>query len=319
MIEINWIQFGWVVLILFQIFISFIFINAYRNDKDKSKLIFGISFLILTYSHFYEIIFTGFGIQSEFLPMLTNIQYWSFYPLVFAIAATVHKQFFTKKDKSKFYRLYYIMGLLSFLIIVFNPIPSQEYAALLAISISIEVLIIAGYIYLKNRELSDLLFFLGLLFYVNGGYTLSIASYEISIVFFFVGNLFIALVLNLPKIALGEKQSDIAKIFNLKKQLAETKSALDEREKTFYTLFNQMADPVMILDKKGKFLELTDKVKEYTGFKKSEILGKNFLRTKLLTPKSKAVCIKNLGKRMAGMKVKPYEVEALTKDGKNSL
>jgi PAS domain S-box-containing protein len=248
--------------------------------------------------------------------MLTNIQHWSFYPLVFAIAATVHKQFFTKKDTSKFYRLYYIMILLSFLIIVFNPIPSQEYAALLAISISIEVLIIAGYIYLKNRELSDLLFFLGLLFYLNGGYTLSIASYEVSIVFFFVGNLFIALVLNLPKIALGEKQSDIAKIFNLKKQLAETKSALNEREKTFYTLFNQMADPVMILNKKGKFLELTDKVKEYTGFEKTEILGKNFLRTKLLTPKSKAVCIKNLGKRMAGISVKPYEVEALTKDGK---
>jgi len=90
---------------------------------------------------------------------------------------------------------------------------------------------------------------------------------------------------------------------------------LRETKNSFETIFNAMADPVMILDKKGKFLELTDKVKDYTGFEKSEILGKNFLNTKLLTPKSKAICIKNLFKRMAGVNVKPYEVEAQTKDG----
>jgi len=314
--SINWIQFGWFLLILFQISISYVFLNTYRKDKDKRKLIFGISFLILIYSHFFEIIFTEYGLQIGFLNLLINIQHWSFYPLLFAIATVVHTQFFKKKDFGKFYRIFFILVLLSFLIIVFNPVPSQEYAAMLAISISIEVLIVASYIYFINKELSDLLFFLGLLFYVNGGYTLSLANYDLSIVFFFVGNLFIALVLSLPKIALGEKHSDIANVFNLKRQLAETKTALNEKERTFYALFNQMADPVMILDKKGTFLELTDKVKEYTGFEKSEILGKNFLRTKLLTPKSKAICIKNLGKRMAGMKVKPYEVEALTKDGK---
>ncbi len=91
---------------------------------------------------------------------------------------------------------------------------------------------------------------------------------------------------------------------------------LREAKNSFETIFNAMADPVMILDKKGKFLELTDKVKDYTGFEKSEILGKNFLNTRLLTPKSKAICIKNLFKRMAGVNVKPYEVEAQTKDGK---
>ncbi len=90
---------------------------------------------------------------------------------------------------------------------------------------------------------------------------------------------------------------------------------LREAKELFKTLFNDMADPVMILDKKGKFIELTDRVKEYTGFEKNEILGQNFLRTKLLTPKSKANCIKNLMKRMAGIHVDPYEVEALTKDG----
>ncbi|MBS3778050.1 MAG: PAS domain-containing protein, partial [Candidatus Thermoplasmatota archaeon] len=117
----------------------------------------------------------------------------------------------------------------------------------------------------------------------------------------------IPVTLNGKRVILG-----IAHDITLRKQ-AEKK--LREAKVSFETLFNTMADPVMILDKKGKFIELTEKVKDYTGFEKSEILGKNFLKTKLLTPKSKAVCIKNLVKRMAGVDVKPYEVEALTKDG----
>jgi hypothetical protein len=36
-------------------------------------------------------------------------------------------------------------------------------------------------------------------------------------------------------------------------------------------------------------LELTERVKEYTGYERQEIIGKNFLKTKLLTPKSKAI------------------------------
>ncbi len=77
-----------------------------------------------------------------------------------------------------------------------------------------------------------------------------------------------------------------------------------------------MVDPVVIVDGKGKFLEITDKVEEITGFKKEELLGKNFLRSKIVTAKSKAILMKNLAKRMMGMDVAPYEVEVLTKDGR---
>jgi len=62
-------------------------------------------------------------------------------------------------------------------------------------------------------------------------------------------------------------------------------------------------------------LELTDRIKDYRGYEKSEILGKNFMMTKLCTPKSKVICLKNLMKRMRGEEVKPYEVEAVTKLG----
>ena len=87
-----------------------------------------------------------------------------------------------------------------------------------------------------------------------------------------------------------------------------------EKEK-FQTLFNLMADPVVIVDSRGKFLETTDRVKEITGYEKEELLGKNFLKTNIVTARSKAILLKNLAKRMMGMHVAPYEVEVVTKDG----
>jgi len=95
-----------------------------------------------------------------------------------------------------------------------------------------------------------------------------------------------------------------------------TQEALEESRKHFQTLFDIMVDPVVIVDGKGKFLEITDKIEEITGYKKEELLGKNFFKTKVVTAKSKAILIKNLSKRMMGMKVAPYEIEVLTKDGR---
>lgn len=90
---------------------------------------------------------------------------------------------------------------------------------------------------------------------------------------------------------------------------------LSDSVKEFQTLFDLMPDPVVIVDRKGTFLAVNRKVEEITGFKREELLGQNFLWTKIVTRRSKATLMKNLAKRMMGMQPAPYEVEALTKDG----
>jgi PAS domain S-box-containing protein len=105
----------------------------------------------------------------------------------------------------------------------------------------------------------------------------------------------------------------------LYKDIAAIKKAeaeMRESRRHFQTLFDLMADPVAIVDKKGKILEITQSAEEVTGFTKKELVGKNFLRTKIATTKAKAILIKNLAKRMMGMHMSPYEVEMLTKDGR---
>ena len=107
--------------------------------------------------------------------------------------------------------------------------------------------------------------------------------------------------------------------FIIYEDITERKRAEEELKKSknhFETLFSLIADPVVIVDEKGKILEITKEVQEVTGFKSEELLGKNSLRPNIVTGKSKTILMKNLAKRMMGMNIAPYEIEVLTKDGK---
>ncbi len=97
-----------------------------------------------------------------------------------------------------------------------------------------------------------------------------------------------------------------------------TNSNLDSK-KTFQLLINLIDDPVVIVDKKGKFLEVSDGVEELTGVTREQLLGTNFMKAKFITAKSKTILIKNLTKRMLGDKLEKYEIEAINKDGAKSI
>ena len=65
-----------------------------------------------------------------------------------------------------------------------------------------------------------------------------------------------------------------------KKELRESQNELLTCSLKFKTILKLIADPVVIVDGKGVFLELNDAVEERTGYKREELIGKNFLRTK---------------------------------------
>ena len=82
---------------------------------------------------------------------------------------------------------------------------------------------------------------------------------------------------------------------NNNKRLTESSS-----ERKFQTLFNFMPLPMVIVDAKGNLLAVNNSVEKVTGFKREELLGKNFLGTKIVTMKSDAHLEKNLAQRMKG-------------------
>jgi PAS domain S-box-containing protein len=121
------------------------------------------------------------------------------------------------------------------------------------------------------------------------------------------------------KVPLRDANGEIAGLCGIARDITERKRMGEELENSkrhFQTLFKNMVDPVVIVDEKGVFQEITDKVEEISGFKREELLGKNFLETKIVTAESKTILAKSMAKRMKGMKVVPYEIEVLTKDGR---
>jgi PAS domain S-box-containing protein len=94
-----------------------------------------------------------------------------------------------------------------------------------------------------------------------------------------------------------------------------TQEALMESEECFHTLFNDMVDGVTIVDGKGKILEVTNKVLDITGFKREELIGKNFFSVPIFNAKTKLKLLKNIGLRLAGFSLPPYEVMVYKKDG----
>jgi len=94
------------------------------------------------------------------------------------------------------------------------------------------------------------------------------------------------------------------------------KERLNRSVKEYGTLLDAIPDPAAIVDAKGKILAVNDGVEDLTGLKREELLGKNFQRIGILAAKTVAVLEEKWAKRVKGTYVAPYEIEAITKDGK---
>jgi PAS domain S-box-containing protein len=81
-------------------------------------------------------------------------------------------------------------------------------------------------------------------------------------------------------------------------------------------IFEAMVDPVAIVDSKGIVIDVSESVEKVTGFKKQDIVGKNFAELDVLTEKSKETFALMLPRRLKGEKISPYEVEVKTRQGK---
>ena len=241
-------------------------------------------------------------------------------PVTSAILIVVLSGLLNQKSFRKPFRAFLFLLATSIFMMVLplslNPRPELLYPIM-----SIVAIFASGYLILRRRELPDIMFLLSTVCFALAEVGSGIMGSRIEFLVFTYtcAHLFLALVFVTAKESGG---SGIASFFALERELEKTQKEVEisqdqltKAEYNFKSLVNVIADPVVIVDHKGTFLEINDKVVEVTGFSKEELLGKNFVRTEIVTTKSKAILIKNLAKRMMGIDVKPYEIKANTKDG----
>jgi PAS domain S-box-containing protein len=95
----------------------------------------------------------------------------------------------------------------------------------------------------------------------------------------------------------------------------QTEEALRESEERFKVLFQSAPDAYYLSDLKGKFLDGNKMAERLTGYKRQELIGKNFLKLKLLPPSQIPKAAKLLLKNAKGVSTGPDEFRIQRQDG----
>ncbi len=91
---------------------------------------------------------------------------------------------------------------------------------------------------------------------------------------------------------------------------------LRQSEGKYRTIFESTNDIMLLMDRKGKILDVNQRAKEIGLYEREELVGKNIrVMTNVVPKKMLVVVLKNFMKRMAGLNVPPYEVDMCKKNG----
>lgn len=287
----------WSLLIIFKVLLATSLGYVYLKDRDKRKLMF---MLAIFFTSLYYI--PRLQTAGESIWIVERASDWSSLPIISAVFIAVLSSLLCLENFDKPFKAFlFVLAASLVMVIVPFPVTSMPFlyfGVIAAITVSI-------YLYFKKREASVLMLFLSACCFMISALVKMNGIVELAVFAEVVANVFLVLVFVTAKEGI---KGDAGSFFVLKKEL--------EREKEkFQTLFNSLADPVAIFDSQGKILEVTDRVEEITGYEKEELLGKNFLKTNIVTARSKAIIAKNLAKQMMGTHIAPYEIEMMTKDG----
>ena len=93
-------------------------------------------------------------------------------------------------------------------------------------------------------------------------------------------------------------------------------SELQESEAKYRALFDNAADVIAIVDTEGNLLELNDVFGVKSGYDREKIIGKNFIKSGILTASSTAKAALLFEEILAGKQSSTLEIESIRKDGR---
>ncbi|MFH1426347.1 MAG: PAS domain S-box protein [Candidatus Kerfeldbacteria bacterium] len=100
----------------------------------------------------------------------------------------------------------------------------------------------------------------------------------------------------------------------LEKRIEERVGDLRFSEKKYRQIFDSSPEAIIILDRKGTFLDINKKVTEWLGYDREEIIGKNITQVPFMPKASRTQAAKNIVLVLRGKEIKPNVSEFLTKD-----
>ncbi|MBN2127425.1 MAG: PAS domain-containing protein [Candidatus Diapherotrites archaeon] len=94
---------------------------------------------------------------------------------------------------------------------------------------------------------------------------------------------------------------------------------LKESEEKYRKIFDLSPEVIILINNKGKVLEINKRTEEWIGYAPEEIIGKSILSLEFIPMESKTLILENFGKRILGKEVEPYEIEFITKNKERKI
>jgi PAS domain S-box-containing protein len=275
----------------------------YYKDREKRKFMFAIALGVVSLGHLYKML-EGFG----GLNVIEHSFRWASLPLLSAVAIAGLSNFLKLQNFDKAFKLFlFPLGISVFFLTLNCEV--AVYVPLYLVLGTCSIVAITKLL-TTRQERSDLMFSLSLLFFTFSGIGMGLdIAPEFTVFASFLGVWFTAMMLATFK---SKSEETMASFLVLKKEIASAK-------RKFHMLFNLMPDPAVIVDGTGNLLEVSDRIKEISGYKKEELIGKNLFEIGAVTASGKTVLRKKLADLMAGLSTPPYEVEMSSKDGRKLL
>jgi len=98
-----------------------------------------------------------------------------------------------------------------------------------------------------------------------------------------------------------------------------TELALERSEEKYRTIFERSPETIVLLDKEGRLLDVNERLSDRLGYKKEDVLGKNFLELPLLPEESKVKAKEIFTRRMLGKEIPPYEIDFVARNGERVI
>lgn len=99
----------------------------------------------------------------------------------------------------------------------------------------------------------------------------------------------------------------------------EAEEKIKESEKKYRVIFDSSPNAIVVFDTKARIIDTNNKVSDWLGYAKEDVIGKNILSLSFMDAKSKATAMKNFLKRIAGKDIPPYDAIMKSKDGKTKI
>ncbi len=112
----------------------------------------------------------------------------------------------------------------------------------------------------------------------------------------------------------GELQGGVAVFYDVTER-RKAEEELRKSERRYADLFYGAADPIVILDPAGNIQSLNPAAERVSGYKESELAGKNFVEAGVLAPSSIQKALQEFTRTILEEEVSPFEIDILTRSG----